>query len=294
MSNTASLITLLHIICIVCSQKPDLLTTHTPQTHQTTNQNHSQKGEKLKENLPMINIALLVVLGCLIIIVFLICYKIKYLSKKQKHFKAGSFKTKAKKAQSYDWNDPELNIQLLSIYGDVNLVPQNEQILVGEDIDDQEIDDAQLYAKPTVPTKGDAHDKDFEIIHFYYMDYEQQNDNEFNYSDEPYHERQKWEMCLMHSLNCLLQEQKFTMQSMNEICKQLAPDKLINPHKSVLNTGNYDANVLMMALNKMSIDVQWFDARKANELDLNDEIFLKFLQPDNQRLVGFILNNPLK
>eukprot|EP01084_Bolivina_argentea_P083775 151661_1 len=47
-----------------------------------------------------------------------------------------------------------------------------------------------------------------------------------------------------------------------------------------------------MALNKMSIDVQWFDARKAHTLNVNDKLFL---EPDNSmEFVGFILNNPQK
>eukprot|EP01084_Bolivina_argentea_P301864 520904_1 len=72
----------------------------------------------------------------------------------------------------------------------------------------------------------------------------------------------------------------------------LAPNKMINPHKSILNTGNYDANVLMMALSNINIDVQWYDARKANELDLDDPLFL---EPDEcMEFVGFILNNPQK
>eukprot|EP01084_Bolivina_argentea_P083773 151658_1 len=120
------------------------------------------------------------------------------------------------------------------------------------------------------------------------MDTKEGNDYEL------YHEKQQWEMCLLHSINSLLQKHEFTSKQLNSICKELSPNKLINPHRSMFKTGNYDANVLIMALNKMNIDVQWFDTRKAKELDLNDEIFLKFLQPDNQRLVGFILNNPLK
>eukprot|EP01084_Bolivina_argentea_P301863 520903_1 len=72
----------------------------------------------------------------------------------------------------------------------------------------------------------------------------------------------------------------------------LAPNKIINPHKALLGTGNYDANVLMMALSNINIDIQWYDARKANELDLNNPLFL---EPDiSMEFVGFILNNPQK
>ena len=79
---------------------------------------------------------------------------------------------------------------------------------------------------------------------------------------------------------------------MDEICTKLAPNKIINPHKSVFQTGNYDANVLMSALENDNVNVQWFDSRKAKkELRLNDD----FLCPDdNYKFLGFILNNPHK
>eukprot|EP01083_Nonionella_stella_P167779 564754_1 len=47
-----------------------------------------------------------------------------------------------------------------------------------------------------------------------------------------------------------------------------------------------------MALGNVNIDVQWYDARKANKLNLNDPLFL---EPDKSfKFVGFILNNPQK
>merc|ERR1719295_574824 len=110
---------------------------------------------------------------------------------------------------------------------------------------------------------------------------------------KPYHEKQSWEMCLMHALNALFQCKKFTNDDMDNICNLLAPDKMINPHKSILQTGNYDANVLMMALKLEDVDVQWFDSRKAEtHLKLNDE----FLCPKDKysEFLGFIVNNPHK
>lgn len=108
-----------------------------------------------------------------------------------------------------------------------------------------------------------------------------------------YHEKQEWEMCLKHALNALFQCKKFTNTNMDNICKILAPDKMINPHKSIFQTGNYDANVLMMALHQENVDVQWFDSRKAaSELSLNDD----FLCPEDKyvEFLGFIVNNPQK
>merc|ERR1711879_680205 len=85
-----------------------------------------------------------------------------------------------------------------------------------------------------------------------------------------YHEKQEWEFCLIHAL-----------------------DKLFNPHKSMFRTGNYDANVLMKALNQEDVDVQWFDSRKAeSDLSLNDD----FLCPKEKyaEFLGFIVNNQQK
>eukprot|EP01084_Bolivina_argentea_P083770 151653_1 len=118
------------------------------------------------------------------------------------------------------------------------------------------------------------------------MDTKEGNDYEL------YHEKQQWEMCLLHSINSLLQKHEFTSKQLNSICKELSPNKLINPHRSMFKTGNYDANVLIMALNKMNIDVQWFDTRKLNKLNLNDETFLT--NNKQFKFIGFILNNRSK
>merc|ERR1712154_537744 len=106
-----------------------------------------------------------------------------------------------------------------------------------------------------------------------------------------YHEKQQLELCLLHAINALLGRSVFSTKSLDAICKELAPDKLINPHKSILQTGNYDANVLMAALGKENITVQWFDARKAADIDLESKAFLSGDQGEFQ---GFILNKPTK
>eukprot|EP01083_Nonionella_stella_P222086 792824_1 len=131
--------------------------------------------------------------------------------------------------------------------------------------------------------KSNGDDNEYEII---------QPENTNNKPTSLYFEKQEWEMCLLHSLNALFQEKKFTETDMDDICKLLAPNKLINPHKSIFQTGNYDANVLMMALDKQGVDVQWFDSRKAEGLRLEDT----FLCPKDKykEFKGFILNNPHK
>eukprot|EP01084_Bolivina_argentea_P222811 377096_1 len=158
-----------------------------------------------------------------------------------------------------------------------------------------------MYAKPITGTKHLTANNQLEsqVLHFYYMDYVYEgdmNENKNNQKDKQlYHEKQQLEMCLVHSLNALLQRKQFTRQNINEICKELAPDKIINPHKSFLQTGNYDANVLMSALQKIHIDIEWFDARKVNEINLNDDnLFWNYLECKDNVFIGFILNIPSK
>ena len=38
------------------------------------------------------------------------------------------------------------------------------------------------------------------------------------------------------------------LEELDEICLRLNPATVLNPHKSVLGTGNYDINVIMAAL----------------------------------------------
>lgn len=96
-----------------------------------------------------------------------------------------------------------------------------------------------------------------------------------------YHERQVKEMCALHALNNLFQEaDAFTKAELDAICYSLSPDVWINPHKSFLGLGNYDVNVVMVALQKKGCEAVWFDKRKDP----------KCLNLEN--IVGFILNIP--
>lgn len=52
----------------------------------------------------------------------------------------------------------------------------------------------------------------------------------------------------MHSINNLLRRPAYTRAAMEGICLDLSDD-FINPHKHVLG-GDYDANVLMIALQR--------------------------------------------
>ncbi|EFJ15797.1 hypothetical protein SELMODRAFT_117430 [Selaginella moellendorffii] len=71
-----------------------------------------------------------------------------------------------------------------------------------------------------------------------------------------YHERQRLQLCLLHALNNLLQEQHATPWSTRNL---FLPSK---QHRNPL-TGNYDANVLMAALSSRGLEARWHDRRSA-------------------------------
>jgi len=79
-----------------------------------------------------------------------------------------------------------------------------------------------------------------------------------------YLERQSKQLCALHALNNLFQDSKaFTKQSLDDICRELAPDaRIFNPHGSMFGLGCYDVNVIMSALSKKGFSVIWFDKRK--------------------------------
>jgi hypothetical protein len=70
-----------------------------------------------------------------------------------------------------------------------------------------------------------------------------------------------------------------TKETMNEICYSLSKD-IINPHKHVFG-GDYDANVMMIALQNCGFRVEWHDNRTP--------VNLKMLEEDGT-LVGLIIN----
>ncbi|XP_045437585.1 josephin-2 isoform X2 [Pipistrellus kuhlii] len=77
-----------------------------------------------------------------------------------------------------------------------------------------------------------------------------------------YHERQRLELCAIHALNNVLQQRLFSQEAADEICKRLAPDCRLNPHRSFLGTGNYDINVIMAALQGLGLTAVWWDRRR--------------------------------
>ena len=51
---------------------------------------------------------------------------------------------------------------------------------------------------------------------------------------------------------------------MNEICYSLAEGKkMMNPHKHWFREGDFDVNVLMIALEKQKYQTKWHDQRKS-------------------------------
>lgn len=81
-------------------------------------------------------------------------------------------------------------------------------------------------------------------------------------SDGIYHEKQVRELCALHALNNVLQCGEFSEQQLDAICRRLAPGAWLNPHRSLLGTGNFDVNVLMTALQGRGRDARWFDRRR--------------------------------
>ncbi|XP_051577465.1 josephin-2-like [Myxocyprinus asiaticus] len=97
---------------------------------------------------------------------------------------------------------------------------------------------------------------------------------------EVFHEKQRLELCAIHALNNVLQERVFTKETADDICKRLAPQCVMNPHRSVLGTGNYDVNVIMSALQSRGLAAVWWDKRRSVQNLCLDKI------------QGFILNVP--
>ena len=101
-----------------------------------------------------------------------------------------------------------------------------------------------------------------------------------------------------HILMMMLQgKSAFTRNELDSIADNLATDEaggrsalnpfalVLKPHRNVI-TGNYDANVLIAALNSRGKDVVWFDRRKG----ING-LFLE-VAGYGDRLLGIIANVP--
>ncbi|BHF70678.1 Josephin-1 [Sparganum proliferum] len=71
---------------------------------------------------------------------------------------------------------------------------------------------------------------------------------------------------------------------MDEICSRLTPTWFANPHRNIFGLGNFDVNVLILALQDHDYDVVWFNRQKSmTEHNLNWDL-----------ITGFILNTRRK
>ncbi|KAF7639523.1 Josephin domain-containing protein [Meloidogyne graminicola] len=76
-----------------------------------------------------------------------------------------------------------------------------------------------------------------------------------------YHEKQRKQLCLLHTLNNLFQRREFSQQELDEICERLDDRRYFNPHRSWIGLGNYDANILLIALQSRDFTGRYFDKR---------------------------------
>ncbi|VDN03250.1 unnamed protein product [Thelazia callipaeda] len=76
-----------------------------------------------------------------------------------------------------------------------------------------------------------------------------------------YHEKQQLQLCLLHTLNTLLQKNEFKKNDLDCIAESLHDSRWFNRHRSLLGLGNYDVNVLIAALEMKNLTLKWFDSR---------------------------------
>lgn len=106
-----------------------------------------------------------------------------------------------------------------------------------------------------------------------------------------YHEQQRLMRCAQHTINGLLQEPAFDAAALTEIALNLdAGGKLSLAHRWPV-LGNYDINVLVLALQQRGYEVRWWDRRKSIEqLRSSAELdtSLGLVLNERRALLGFI------
>jgi josephin len=98
-----------------------------------------------------------------------------------------------------------------------------------------------------------------------------------------YHERQVLALCAVHAVNNLMQRKRYTKADFDTACLQLNASQWFNPHRSFLQIGNYDVNVVIMLLQEEGYLVQWHDRRK---------VLTAATLQEQDNLVGLLLNLP--
>lgn len=103
-----------------------------------------------------------------------------------------------------------------------------------------------------------------------------QNEEESKSDEDEYGKKGKG-LCLIYAVNSLLGDNKYSKKDLDEIQYQLLPQD------SNKKQGHYDANTLMVTLQKESITTKFYDVRNAKLFEITDE----FIGND---LAGFIVN----
>eukprot|EP00300_Choanocystis_sp_HF-7_P040629 c7125_g1_i1.p1 GENE.c7125_g1_i1~~c7125_g1_i1.p1 ORF type:complete len:185 (-),score=33.80 c7125_g1_i1:7-561(-) len=90
------------------------------------------------------------------------------------------------------------------------------------------------------------------------------------------HEQQSLLFCGLHAINNLIQPENenmfFRKIELDSICEELLEleydgrppfaTRLVNPHRSILGIGNYDANVILCALQRRGFETEYFNPTK--------------------------------
>lgn len=86
----------------------------------------------------------------------------------------------------------------------------------------------------------------------------------FKKQSQIYHERQYLWRCGLHAVNALLRSQVYTAQDLDVIADSLlthSTSSLRHPHRAPFRLGDYDANVLIVALGKLGFQTNWFSSQ---------------------------------
>jgi len=108
----------------------------------------------------------------------------------------------------------------------------------------------------------------------------------------PHHERQSWLLCGLHTVNAVLQDEfgpKYVKSDLDAICDELDPPAAaswfhFNAHRHWAGAGDYDANVLLAALQRRGLETAYHDARRG----IRDNVTLGA----GIRPLAFIVNVP--
>lgn len=100
-------------------------------------------------------------------------------------------------------------------------------------------------------------------------------------SPKLYHERQRLQLCALHSLNSLFQEKLFTKKSLDDIVAKFDKSWCWNEYSTFL-TGNYDLTIILEALKEHGYTLRAIDPTDDLESFPFDDCY------------GLLLNIPLK